>query len=95
MPLEMADPTKVQAHIVLLGGKPFGCIQSYVATGSGGRWQRRRTAGQGRSKGGDFPNAVGAKLRFNIVAQENKPLAIRRYHAPPFMLLEHSAQQPG
>lgn len=40
----IADPTKVQPRIVLLGGKPFGYIQSYVAMGSGGGWWEGETA---------------------------------------------------
>ncbi|OOG43090.1 GNAT family N-acetyltransferase [Polaromonas sp. A23] len=39
----IADPTKVQPHIALLDGQPFGYIQSYVAMGSGGGWWEAET----------------------------------------------------
>ena len=39
----IANPTQVQPHIVLLDGKPFGYIQSYVAMGSGGGWWEQET----------------------------------------------------
>lgn len=39
----IADPTKVQPHIALLDGQPFGYIQSYVAMGSGGGWWENET----------------------------------------------------
>lgn len=37
------DATKVQPHIALLDGQPFGYIQSYVAMGSGGGWWEDET----------------------------------------------------
>lgn len=39
----IADPSKVQPHIALLDGVPFGYIQSYVAMGSGGGWWEGET----------------------------------------------------
>ncbi len=37
------DPAKVQPHIALLDGQPFGYIQSYVAMGSGDGWWEEET----------------------------------------------------
>ena len=37
------DRTKVQPHIALLDGQPFGYIQSYVAMNSGGGWWEAET----------------------------------------------------
>lgn len=39
----VADPRKVQPHIALLDGEPFGYIQSYVAMNSGGGWWEDET----------------------------------------------------
>jgi len=39
----ITDPTKVQPHIALLGGEPFGYIQSYVALDSGDGWWEDET----------------------------------------------------
>jgi RimJ/RimL family protein N-acetyltransferase len=39
----IADPSKVQPHIVMLDDQPFGYIQSYVAMGSGGGWWEAET----------------------------------------------------
>lgn len=37
------DSAKVQPHIALLAGQPFGYIQSYVAMGSGDGWWEEET----------------------------------------------------
>jgi RimJ/RimL family protein N-acetyltransferase len=37
------DRSKVQPHIALLDGQPFGYIQSYVAMNSGGGWWEAET----------------------------------------------------
>jgi RimJ/RimL family protein N-acetyltransferase len=39
----ISDPSRVQPHIALLDGEPFGYIQSYVAMGSGGGWWEAET----------------------------------------------------